>query len=130
MLISEVAILVVDDVNSVRAQVKILLKEVGFQNITLAESGQHALKLLNEQEFNLVLSDWQMEPLNGMELLKQVRQHPKYEKLPFIMVTAENAKEKIVQAIQSGVDDYLMKPLTPVQIQTKVVGLLLKRQLL
>jgi two-component system chemotaxis response regulator CheY len=127
MLLSEISILVVDDVNAVRAQVKQLLKEVGFRNVVLASSGAEAKGVMEETPFHLILADWYMEPIDGLELLKHTREHAKYAKVPFIMVTAESTREKVVHAIKSGVDDYLVKPLTPAQIQTKVVGLLLKR---
>ena len=76
------------------------------------------------------MADWQMSPTDGMELLKYVREHAEHKSMAFIMVTAENTKEKVIAAIKSGVDDYLVKPLTAAQIQNKVYGVLLKRQIL
>lgn len=123
----EVSILVVDDVNTVRLQIRELLKSFGFKNITLAESGIEAKVLLDLTPFHLVVADWHMSPMNGLELLKYIRSQPKYQKLAFVMVTAENTKESVISAIQSGVDDYLMKPLTPMAVQNKIYGALLKK---
>lgn len=130
MLISDINVLVVDDVNAVRAQVKQMLKECGFKSITLAANGAEARAALEAERYHLVLSDWYMEPVDGLELLRFIRSHPQLLKLPFIMVTAEGTREKVIQAIQLGIDDYMVKPLTPANIQTKVIGLLLKRGLI
>lgn len=130
MLREEVGILVVDDVNTMRVQIKDLLKSFGFQKITLAEGGEAAKRALDQESIQLVLCDWHMAPTDGMELLKHVRANGKVKDVPFIMVTAESTKEKVVEAIKSGVDDYLVKPLTLDQIQSKVYGVLLRKQVL
>ncbi len=123
----EVSILIVDDVNTIRVQVKELLKSFGFRKISVAQSGIEAQMALQTETFHLILCDWHMSPMDGIELLKFVRTDPKLIKIAFIMVTAESTKEKVVEAIQSGVDDYLVKPLTPLQIQNKVYGALLRK---
>lgn len=130
MLREEVSILVVDDVNTMRIQVKELLKSFGFRKIALAENGEEAKAVIEATGCHLVLCDWQMSPTDGMELLKYLRSHPNFRQVAFVMVTAESTKEKVIEAIKAGVDDYLVKPLTPVQIQTKVYGVLLKKQVL
>jgi two-component system chemotaxis response regulator CheY len=130
MLREEINILVVDDVNTMRVQVKELLKSFGFKKITAASNGEEAKKLLDLEDVHLVLADWKMEPGDGMDLLLYVRKHPQHKNMPFIMVTAESTKEKVIEVIKAGVDDYLVKPLTPVQIQNKVYGVLLRKQVL
>ncbi|MGK5082365.1 response regulator [Bdellovibrionota bacterium FG-1] len=130
MLREEVGILVVDDVNTMRVQIKELLNSFGFRKISLASNGQEAQKILTSQPIHLVLADWHMTPTDGMELLKFVRTHEQLKTMAYIMVTAEGTKEQVVLAIKSGVDDYLIKPLTAVQIQNKVYGVLLRKQVL
>lgn len=127
MRIQDLHVLVADDVNAMRAQIRDLLKGVGFEKIHLVSSGQEAMEMLERHNMHLVLSDWRMEPLGGVDLLKQIRNHPQYHKLAFVMVTAEGAKDLVVQAIQAGVDDYLVKPLTSEAIQSKVFKTLIKR---
>lgn len=130
MLREEVGILVVDDVNTMRVQIKDLLKTFGFKKITLASNGEEAKGFLEAEPIHLILCDWHMAPVDGMEFLKYVRAHDTHKGTAFVMVTAEGTKEKVVEAIKSGVDDYLVKPLTPVQIQNKVYGVLLRKQVL
>jgi two-component system, chemotaxis family, chemotaxis protein CheY len=130
MLREDVCILVVDDVNTMLTQVRSLLHSFGFKNIKLASSSEEAISILKAEAIHLVLSDWHMAPMNGLDFLKLVRKTEQFKTIPFIMVTAENTKEMVVQAIQSGVDDYLVKPLTIEQVQNKVYGVLLKKQVL
>jgi two-component system, chemotaxis family, chemotaxis protein CheY len=130
MLREEVGILVVDDVNTMRVQIKDLLKQFGFRKVTLAANGEEAKGFLETEAVHLIMCDWHMTPVDGMEFLKYVRAHDRHKATPFIMVTAESTKEKVVEAIKSGVDDYLVKPLTPIQIQNKVYGVLLRKQVL
>jgi two-component system chemotaxis response regulator CheY len=124
----ETNILVVDDVNTMRVQVKELLKGFGFSNINAVANGEVAKIELTTKSYQLVLCDWHMEPTNGIELLKFVRSHPSLKGMAFIMVTAECTKENVILAVQAGVDDYLVKPLTRTQIETKVYVTLLKKR--
>lgn len=130
MLREEVSVLVIDDVNTMRVQIKELLASFGFRKITLASSGEEAKVLLANGQFQLIMSDWHMEPTNGLELLRFVRASEQLKTVPFIMATAESAKENVIEAIKSGVDEYLVKPLTPAQIQNKVYGVLFRKQVL
>jgi two-component system, chemotaxis family, chemotaxis protein CheY len=130
MLREEVGILIVDDVNAMRVQIKELLKSLGFRKVMLAANGEEAKQIIAVEPPHLMLVDWHMAPCDGMELLKYVRAHRLHKEVAFIMVTAETTKERVMEAIKSGVDDYLIKPLTPIQIQSKVYGILLKKQVL
>jgi two-component system chemotaxis response regulator CheY len=130
VLREDVNILVVDDVNTMRVQIRDLLKGFGFRKVSVAGSGEEAKQILETDAFHLVLCDWHMTPTDGLELLKYVRAHPTYKSMPFIMVTAESTKERVIEAIKTGVDDYLVKPLTMMQIQNKVFGVLLRKQVL
>ncbi len=130
MLLEDVGVLVVDDVNTMRIQIKELLKTFGLCKVTLASNGEEAKQVIGSSPIQLVLVDWQMKPTDGLELLKYLRLHPQHKQMAVIMVTAENTKELVGDAIKAGVDDYLLKPLTLVQIRNKIYGVLLKRGLL
>jgi two-component system chemotaxis response regulator CheY len=130
MLREEVAILVIDDVNTMRVQIKDLLKSFGFRKVTLASSGEEAKAAIETETFNLILCDWHMAPTDGLEFLKYIRSHDTYKGVPFVMITAESTKERVVEAIKTGVDDYLVKPLTIDQIQNKVYGVLIRKKVL
>ncbi|MCC7441033.1 MAG: response regulator [Bdellovibrionales bacterium] len=130
MLLTDVNVLVVDDVNTMRVQVRDILKQFGFQKVTLAASAEEAQACLKEQPYQVVLCDWHMVPTTGLDLLKFIRGNDSLKALVFLMVTAESTKELVVQAIQCGVDDYLVKPFTLAQVQSKVYGALLKKGVL
>ncbi|MDX2113307.1 MAG: response regulator [Alphaproteobacteria bacterium] len=117
-------ILVVDDYNTMRRIVRNLLKQLGFDNADEAADGTEALKKLREKPFGMVISDWNMEPMSGMELLKQVRADEKLKMLPFIMVTAESKPENVIAAKQAGVSNYIVKPFNAETLKTKLVSVL------
>jgi two-component system chemotaxis response regulator CheY len=117
-------ILVVDDYNTMRRIVRNLLKQLGFDNTDEAADGSEALKKLREKPFAMVISDWNMEPMSGMELLKQVRADEKLKMLPFIMVTAESKPENVIAAKQAGVSNYIVKPFNAETLKTKLVSVL------
>ncbi|MCM2280086.1 MAG: response regulator [Oligoflexia bacterium] len=130
MIREEVNVLVVDDVATIRAQVKEFLKNAGFRRIFLAKSVEEAKTALHEQIFNLVICDWHMTPANGLELLKHVRSEALLKDIPFVMLTADSTKEHVMEAIRNGVDGYMIKPVNMAQIQTKIFGLLLDKKVL
>ena len=121
-------ILVVDDVNTMRTQIKELLIGFGFKNVNTVANGEEAKVALSASQYHLILADWHMEPTNGMELLKFVRGNPSLKGIAYVMITAESTKERVVEAIKAGVDDYLVKPLTRAQIESKVYTILLKKR--
>ncbi len=127
---SDVQIIIVDDVQSMRIQVKEILKSCGFEKIRSAANGLEALKMMNETPADLLLCDWHMAPMSGLELLREVRGKEPIRKTAFIMLTAEGTKERVLEALQSGLDDYVMKPFTPEHARLKVMGALLKRKVL
>jgi len=130
MLITDINVLVVDDVNAMRVNIRELLKGVGFRTVKVASSVDEAKPLLEADPVHLVLADLHMEPLNGLDFLQYVRAHPAYKTVPFVMVTAENAKENVIAAITAGVDDYIMKPFTAVQLQNKVYAVLQRKKVI
>jgi two-component system chemotaxis response regulator CheY len=103
-------ILVVDDYRTMIRIVRNLLHQLGFENVEDASDGSSALAKLRTQSFGLVISDWMMEPMSGIELLRQVRADPKLQALPFIMITAENRKDRVAEAERAGADAYVVKP--------------------
>jgi two-component system chemotaxis response regulator CheY len=113
-------ILVVDDFSTMRRIVKNCLKQLGFDNITEAEDGAVALQKIQANEFKLIISDWNMPNMMGIDLLKAVRGDAKSKSIPFLMVTAEAQKENIIEAAKSGVSNYIIKPFTADVLQTKM----------
>ena len=113
-------ILVVDDYNTMRRIIRNLLKQLGFEHVDEAAHGGEAIIKLREKAFGLVISDWNMEPVTGMELLKQVRADEKLKNLPFIMVTAESKPENVIAAKQAGVSNYIVKPFNAETLKTKM----------
>lgn len=114
-------ILIVDDFPTMRRIVKTLLKQLGFTNFTEAEDGAMALSLLqSHNDFQMVVSDWNMPNMTGLELLKSVRMDPKLKHLPFLMVTAEAEKENIIEAVKAGVSNYVVKPFTAITLKEKL----------
>lgn len=117
-------ILIVDDVNAMRVQIREILKANGFKNVTLAEGAVEAQMALEGTQVDLMLVDWHMEPTNGMDLLRFVRGDARYKRIPFVMLTGENRKENVVEALRLGADGYLLKPVTSQQLIPKVASLL------
>lgn len=105
-------ILVVDDFSTMRRIVKNVLKQLGFEDIDEAEDGVQAYAKLQSDTFGFVVADWNMPNMDGLELLKKVRSDPKLKDTAFLMVTAESEKDKVITAIQAGVNSYIVKPFT------------------
>ena len=114
-----IPILVVDDFNTMRRIVKTCLRQLGFENITEAEDGSVALGKLKAGEFKLIISDWNMPNMMGIDFLKAVRGNPNTKAIPFLMVTAEANKENILAAVQAGVSNYVVKPFTAEVLEQK-----------
>ena len=106
-------VLVVDDFATMRRIVKGVLKQLGFNNIIEAEDGSLALEQLKKEHIGLIVSDWNMPNMTGLDLLKAVRGDADLKNIPFIMVTAEGQKENVVEAVKAGVSNYIVKPFTP-----------------
>lgn len=126
----KIAVLVVDDVNAMRLQVKDLLGRMGFRWIRMTASAPETLAALEEHPYDLVLLDWKLGSVSGLDILKQMRATPAYAHICVAMVTAANTRDDVLLAIQAGVDAYLVKPLTQSQIETKVYTLLMKKKVI
>lgn len=115
-------VLVVDDFATMRRIIKNILQQLGFANIEEAEDGAAALKKLHVEtsKFMLVISDWNMPNMMGIDLLRSIRQDEHLKSLPFLMVTAESQKDNVVEAVQAGVSNYIVKPFTADTLETKL----------
>ncbi len=113
-------ILVVDDYNTMVRIIRNLLKQIGFQDIDDASDGASALRRLRERSYGLVISDWNMEPMTGYDLLKEMRADPQLASVPFIMITAESKTENVVAAKQAGVSNYIIKPFNAQTLKNKI----------
>jgi two-component system, chemotaxis family, chemotaxis protein CheY len=119
-----IKVLVVDDFATMRRIVKNVLKQIGFTNITEADDGTTALEQLKSGSFDLIISDWNMPKMTGLDLLKTVRGMDEYKNIPFLMVTAEAQKQNVVEAVQAGVSNYVVKPFTADQLTEKLEKIL------
>ena len=124
MVDKNMAILVVEDNTTMRRIVLNLLKQLGFGNVTEAIDGTDALAKLKEKKIALIISDWNMAPMTGLDLLKQVRADAQLKTIPFIMVTAESKPENIISAKQAGVSNYIVKPFSADTLKAKMATII------
>ncbi len=117
-------ILVVDDDENMRRIIRDVLKQIGFTNIVEADDGTTALGVLEKQNIDLILADWNMPKMSGLELLKAVRGDASLKDTPFLMVTAEAQREKVLEAVQVGVTNYIVKPFTADTLKEKLPKIL------
>jgi two-component system chemotaxis response regulator CheY len=113
-------ILIVDDFATMRRIMKNILKQIGFSNIIEADDGTTALEELKKTSVDLIISDWNMPKMTGLDLLKQVRGMDEFKDVPFLMVTAEAQKQNVIDAVQAGVTNYVVKPFTAEAISEKL----------
>ncbi len=126
MLNANMKFLVVDDFSTMRRILRNLLKELGYSNVDEAEDGHSALAKLRRDTFDFVISDWNMEGMDGLQLLTEIRNDPALRELPVLMVTAEAKKENIIAAAQAGASGYIVKPFTSAVLDEKLQKILLK----
>lgn len=120
----EHVIITVDDSSTMRRIIKNTLQKLGFSNILEAGNGIEGLDVLAKNKVDLVITDWNMPEMDGLTFVKAIRAKPEYKELPILMVTTEAAKEDILTALRSGVNNYIVKPFTPETLQEKVFKLL------
>jgi two-component system chemotaxis response regulator CheY len=118
------SILIVDDYKTMLRIIRNLLKQLGFNNVDEATDGSMALQKLRDKDYGLVISDWNMEPMTGIQLLREVRADSKLKNLPFIMITAESKTENVVAAKEAGVNNYIVKPFNAATLKTKLSSVL------
>jgi two-component system chemotaxis response regulator CheY len=117
-------VLIVDDYKTMLRILRNLLRQLNFNNVDEASDGAEALAKLREDKFGLVISDWNMEPMTGIQLLREVRADDTLKHLPFIMITAESKSENVIAAKEAGVSNYIVKPFNAETLKTKLVSVL------
>lgn len=117
-------ILIVDDYKTMLRIIRNLLKQIGFENVEEATDGTMAIEKLKEKAYGLVISDWNMEPMSGFDLLKHVRADEKYKTIPFILITAESKAENVAAAVKAGVSNYIVKPFNAETLKSKLSAVL------
>lgn len=113
-------ILVVDDYQTMVRILRNLLKQIGFENVDDAANGQAALEKIRNKRYSLIISDWNMEPMTGFQLLQKVREDTTSADVPFIMVTAESKTDNVVAARRAGVNHYIVKPFNAATLKVKI----------
>lgn len=121
-----IKVLVADDFATMRKIVRNILKQIGFEDIVEAEDGTAALQILKTEKIGLVVTDWNMPNMTGLELLQHIRSNPATAQVPVLMVTAEGLKENVLEAVKAGVNNYVVKPFTAEVLQEKIEAIFRK----
>ncbi len=124
-----IKVLVVDDYALTRDMVKSIVRQLGFINVQSVENGEMALEILRRDEVGLVICDWNMPRVSGLEVLREIRALPNGRDLPFLMLTAEAYRENVMEALKAGVSDYIVKPFTAQTLSDKITLVLGKDKL-
>jgi len=117
-------ILVVDDSPTMRRIVSNALREIGYGEFVEAEDGQNALDKLDADDFEFVITDWNMPNMNGLELTKTIRDHERYSEMPILMITTRGMQEDVIAAMHARVNNYIVKPFTPKILREKIDAIL------
>ena len=117
-------VLIVDDYKTMLRIIENLLKQLGFKNIHQATDGSMALKIMHDVPIGLIISDWNMQPMTGLQLLKEVRADSAFRATPFIMITAESKTENVIAAKEAGVNNYIVKPFNAETLKQKISAVL------
>lgn len=122
-------VLIIDDHKTMLRVIKNLLQQIDITKVDEAGDGQEALQKLTQKRYNLILSDWNMMPMTGLQLLQQVRTDStfQHQNVPFVMITAEARPENVVEAKKAGVDNYIIKPFDANTLKSKIQAALIKR---
>jgi len=121
-----IKILVVDDSSTTRKIIKNTLEKIGFGNVIEAENGVVALQKLEEGDFSLILTDWNMPEMDGLTFIREVKHNQELNHIPIVMITTESAHEEVVEALKEGIEDYIVKPFTVDDLQKKLERILFK----
>jgi two-component system chemotaxis response regulator CheY len=123
----QMRVLVVDDFPTMRRIVKTLLRQLGYTNVIEAEDGQAGLAKLRNEKIDLVLLDWNMPKMTGLELLKAIRADDALHHIPVVMITAEGRKEDVLEAVKAGVNNFVVKPFTAETLEEKLAKVIEKK---
>ena len=115
-----VPVLVVDDYRTMVRIIRNLLRQLGFADVDEATDGTSALSMMREKDYGLIISDWNMEPMTGYELLREIRADTRLSRTPFIMVTAESKADNVIAAKKAGVNNYIVKPFNAATLRSKI----------
>jgi two-component system, chemotaxis family, chemotaxis protein CheY len=124
MTYKDLIVMVVDDFSTMRRIIRKIMKDLEFKEVIEAENGAEAFELLKTNKVDVIVSDWNMPTMTGLELLKKVRADERFKALPFLLVTAEAQKENIIEAIQAKVSNYVVKPFTPAALAEKLAKII------
>ncbi len=125
-VLNKINVLVADDMEVMRSMINYSLKDIGVENTLMATNGEVAWDMLNAGRVDLIICDWDMPQMTGIELLRRMKDSESLKDIPFLMLTASTEKDNIVMAIRAGVDDYLTKPFQSQELETRVIKLLRK----
>ncbi len=117
---ADIKILIVDDMSTMRRIIRTILNQLGYTNIEEAEHGKQALAKLKKERYDFVITDWNMPEMDGLTLVKEIRNDPELKDIPILMVTAEAKKENVIEALKAGVNNYIVKPFTPEVLKEKM----------
>ena len=117
-------ILLVDDSLTMRKVVGNSVKQAGYSDFDEAKDGKEAFELMQSNSYDLILTDWNMPVMNGLELVKAIRREDRFKSIPIIMITTEGAKTEVVTALQAGVNNYIVKPFTAEVLKEKIAGVM------
>ncbi len=117
-------VLIVDDYKTMLRIIRNLMKQLGFNNVDEATDGSAALQKLRDKRYGLIISDWNMEPMTGLQLLQEVRADGELKAMPFVMITAESKTENVIAAKQAGVNNYIVKPFNAATLKSKLQSVL------
>lgn len=121
----DIKILLVDDFSTMRRVIKKILKGLGLENVIEADNGMNAWDLINKQKVDLIICDWHMPKMKGLDLLEKIRSSEKYADMPFIMVSAEGKKKSILKATEKGVTNYITKPFSAQELEKILKSMIL-----
>lgn len=120
-------LLVVDDHPMMVKMLRNILRQLGFNNVVTAEDGAKALEIIRSEKIDLVITDWNMPEMSGLELLHAIREDDSSKEIPVIMVTAEGLEENVVEAVKTGVDNFIVKPFAPATVKAKIEQVMARR---
>lgn len=127
MIDKDIKILIADDVPVMRRLILHLLEQLELENVDMVANGAKALDMLRKYKYDVVLSDWKMPVMDGLELLRAMKSDPALKDIPVILITAEDSEERILNAIEEGVNNYIVKPLSVKTLEDKLIKVLKKR---
>ncbi|MBD3670275.1 MAG: response regulator [Gammaproteobacteria bacterium] len=127
MLVRDLRFLIVDDMKYMRTTIKSMLRSLGFEKIEQASDGMEALRILRSHRIDIIISDWQMERMDGLELLEHIRNDRALASKPFMMITGESELRFVEKAIDSGVTEFVIKPFDPTTLSKKIKRIILNK---